>query len=124
MRNTVKGNVAEGIPYSAAVIGGGLCFVSGQFGTDADNRPIGDVEQQTEIALDHMETVLKLAGLSLDDVVKATVWLTSLDDFAAMNRAYRTRFPADPPARVTVQVERLLFGAAVEVDAIAAIGMG
>lgn len=109
-----------GVPYSSAVVAGGLCFVSGQFGTDADNHPVGDVEQQTTIALDHLEDVLTRAGLSLADVVRITVWLRDLKDFDAMNRAYRERLPAPPPARVTVQAAGLLFGAAVEIDAIAA----
>jgi 2-iminobutanoate/2-iminopropanoate deaminase len=109
-----------GVPYSSAVTAGGLCFVSGQFGTDRDNRPVGDVEQQTSVALDHLEDVLSRADLSLADVVRITVWLRDLDDFDAMNRAYRERFPAPQPARVTVEAAGLLFGAAVEIDAIAA----
>jgi 2-iminobutanoate/2-iminopropanoate deaminase len=109
-----------GVPYSSAVMAGGLCFISGQFGTDADNHPVGDVERQTTIAIDHLEEVLQRADLSLEDVVRITVWLLNLDDFDAMNRAYRERFPAPQPARVTVQVAGLLFGAAVEIDAVAA----
>jgi 2-iminobutanoate/2-iminopropanoate deaminase len=121
MRHTVHAPTVANLPYSAAVIAGGLCFVSGQFGTDEQNHPIGDVERQTSIAIDHLEGVLKRAGTSLDQVVRVTVWLRRLDDFDAMNRAYRTRFPSDPPARVTVGVDDLLFGAYVEIDAIAAM---
>ena len=97
-----------------------LCFVSGQFGTDRDNHPVGDIEQQTAVALDHLEEVLTRADLTMADVVRITVWLRDLNDFDAMNRAYRKRFPAPQPARVTVQAAGLLFGAAVEIDAIAA----
>lgn len=120
-RRIIDAPVAANLPYSAAVVAGGLCFVAGQFGTDDENRPIGDVEQQTALAIDHLETVLKRAGSSLDQVVRVTVWLRTLDDFDAMNRAYRKRFPEDPPARVTVAVVALLFGAAVEIDAVAAL---
>ena len=119
MKKIVDAPVAADLPYSAGVIGAGLCFVAGQFGTDADNRPVGDVEAQTALAIDHIAAVLAQAGCTLDDVVRTTVWLRSLDDFAAMNRAYRARFPQEPPARVTIQVAELLFGAAVEIDAIA-----
>ena len=99
---------------------GGFVFVSGQFGTDRDNHPVGDIEQQTTVALDHLEEVLTRAGLTMADVVRITIWLRELNDFDAMNRAYRERFPAPQPARVTVQAAGLLFGAAVEIDAIAA----
>jgi 2-iminobutanoate/2-iminopropanoate deaminase len=119
MHTAIYAHHAAGVPYSSAVVAGGLCFIPGQFGTDADNHPIGDVEQQTSIAIDHLEDVLRGADLSLADVVRITVWLRTLDDFDAMNRAYRERFAAPHPARVTVQVAGLLFGAAVEIDAIA-----
>jgi 2-iminobutanoate/2-iminopropanoate deaminase len=109
------------LPFSAAVVAAGLCFVAGQFGTDEDNRPVGDVEAQTRLALDHLAAVLEKAGTRLDLVVRVTVFLRSLDDFAAMNRPYRARFPHDPPARVTIGVADLLFGAAVELEAIAAM---
>jgi 2-iminobutanoate/2-iminopropanoate deaminase len=120
MKTAINAHHIAGVPYSSAVIAGGLCFISGQFGTDADNHPVGDVEQQTTIAIDHLEEVLRLADLSLEDVVRITVWLRNVNDFDAMNRAYRERFPAPQPARVTVQAAGLLFGAAVEIDAIAA----
>jgi 2-iminobutanoate/2-iminopropanoate deaminase len=120
-RRTVNAPTVANLPYSAAVISGGLCFVAGQFGTDEQNRPVGDVERQTSIAIDHLEAVLKRAGSSLDRVVRVTVWLRRLEDFDAMNRAYRARFASDPPARVTVGVDNLLFDASVEIDAIAAM---
>jgi 2-iminobutanoate/2-iminopropanoate deaminase len=118
-------NPGRNLPFSAAVVAGGLCFVAGQFGTDEDNRPVGDVEEQTRVALDHLAAVLEKAGTRLDLVVRVTVFLRSLDDFAAMNRPYRARFPHDPPARITIGVADLLFGAAVEIDAVAAMpGVG
>jgi 2-iminobutanoate/2-iminopropanoate deaminase len=120
MKTAINAHHIAGVPYSPAVIAGGLCFISGQFGTDADNHPVGDVEEQTTIAIDHLEEVLRLSDLTLQDVVRITVWLRNVDDFEAMNRAYRERFAAPYPARVTVQAAGLLFGAAVEIDAIAA----
>jgi 2-iminobutanoate/2-iminopropanoate deaminase len=121
MRRTVSVPIPGNLPISAAVVAGGLCFVGGQFGIDADNKPVGDVERQTALALDNLERVLKSAGTRLDLVVRMTVWLRSLDDFDAMNRAYRVRFPKDPPARVTVAIAGILFGAAMEIDAVAAM---
>jgi 2-iminobutanoate/2-iminopropanoate deaminase len=120
-RRIVDAPTAANLPYSAAVVAGGLCFVAGQFGTDDANRPVGDVERQTALALDHLEAVLEKSGTHLDQVVRATVWLRRLDDFDAMNRAYRGRFPKGPPARVTVAVSDLLCGASVEIDAVAAM---
>jgi len=121
MRRTIENNIPGGLPISAAVVAGGLCFTGAQFGIDADNRPVGDVERQTALALDHLEEVLKHAGTRLDLVVRITVYLRSLDDFDAMNRAYRGRFPKSPPARVTIGAKDLLFGAAMELDAVAAM---
>jgi 2-iminobutanoate/2-iminopropanoate deaminase len=117
-------NPGGSLPFSAAVVAGGLCFVAGQFGTDEDNRPIGDVEEQTRVALDHLAAVLEKAGTRLELVVRATVFLRSLDDFAAMNRSYRARFPLGPPARITIGVADLLFGADVEIEAVAAMPGG
>jgi len=121
MKKIVAAPTVVGLPYSAGVVAAGLCFVSGQFGTDADNRPVGAVEEQTALALDHIEAVLARAGSDLANVVRTTIWLRSLDDFEGMNTAYRARFAQDPPARVTIQVAGLLFGAAVEIDAIAVV---
>jgi 2-iminobutanoate/2-iminopropanoate deaminase len=121
MKKIVEAPTAPGLPYSAGVIAAGLCFVAGQFGTDADDRPVGDIEQQTALALDHIEAVLARAGSDLTHVVRTTVWLRSLGAFEGMNRAYRARFPDEPPARVTIEVANLLFGAAVEIDAIAVV---
>ncbi len=121
MKKIVEAPIAAGLPYSAGVVASGLCFVAGQFGIDADNRPVGGIKEQTALALDHIEAVLARAGSSLAHVVRTTVWLRSLDDFAGMNTAYRARFTEEPPARVTIQVASLLFDAAVEIDAIAVV---
>jgi 2-iminobutanoate/2-iminopropanoate deaminase len=121
MRTIVDLPIAGNLPFSTAVIAAGLCFVAGQFGIDEQNRPIGDVERQTRLALDRLSRVLAEAGTSLDQLVRVTVYLKSLDDFDAMNRAYRARFPKEPPARLTLGVSDLLFGASVELEAIAAM---
>lgn len=121
MRTAIANNIPGDLPISAAVVAGGLCYTGGQFGIDADNRPVGDVEQQTALAIDHIEEVLRRAGTRLDMIVRITVYLRSIDDFAAMNRAYRTRFRGSPPARVTLGVNQLLFGASVELEAVAAM---
>jgi 2-iminobutanoate/2-iminopropanoate deaminase len=121
MRRIVDAPVPGDLPVSAAVISGGLCFVGGQFGIDEDHRPVGGVEEQTRVALDQLAVVLENAGTRLELVVRATVFLRRLDDFAAMNRAYRARFPRSPPARVTIGVADLLFGADVEIEAVAAM---
>jgi 2-iminobutanoate/2-iminopropanoate deaminase len=121
MRTIVDLPIAGNLPFSTAVIAGGLCFVAGQFGIDRENRPVGDVERQTQLALDRLAEVLAKAGTSLDHLVRVTVYLKTLGDFDAMNRAYRARFPTAPPARVTLGVSDLLFGAAVELDAVAAM---
>jgi 2-iminobutanoate/2-iminopropanoate deaminase len=121
MRRSVDAPIPGNLPISAAVVAAGLCFVGAQFGIDADNKPVGDVERQTALAIDNLEAVLEKAGTRLDLVVRTTVWLRTLDDFDAMNRAYRVRFPESPPARVTVAVAGILFGAAVEIDAVAAM---
>lgn len=121
MKKIVESPTVPGLPYSAGVVAAGLCFVAGQYGTDADDRPVGAIEEQTALALDHIEAVLARAGSGLAHVVRTTVWLRSLDDFEGMNRAYRARFAEDPPARVTIQVADLLLGAAVEIDAIAVV---
>lgn len=121
MKKIVESPTVAGLPYSAGVVAAGLCFVAGQYGTDADDRPVGEIEEQTALALDRIEAVLVRAGSGLAHVVRTTVWLRSLDDFAGMNRAYRARFAQEPPARVTIQVADLLLGAAVEIDAIALV---
>lgn len=120
-KTIVDAATVPGLPYSAGVIAQGLCFVAGQFGTDADDKPVGDVAEQTALAIDHVEAVLKAAGSDLSQVVRTTVYLCSYDDFPAMNQAYRMRFGDAPPARVSLRVAELLFGARVEIDAIAVV---
>lgn len=109
-------------PYSQGIDTGSLVFVSGQIALDPATGQFhnGTIAEQTERALKNVEGVLKAAGLSMDNVVRTTVFLIDLGEFAAMNEVYAKYFPKDHPARSTVQVSALPKGARVEIDAIAA----
>ena len=108
-------------PYSQAIRANGFVFVSGQIPLDPATGQIveGGVGQQTAQALDNLEAVLKAAGSALDKVVRTTVYLKDMGEFAAMNEVYARFFPANAPARATVEVARLPKDVRVEIDAIA-----
>ena len=107
-------------PYSQAVEAGGFLFVSGQIPMDASGTVVpGGVKEQTAQVIKNLGAILAAAGLGLDDVVKTTVFMTDLSQFAAMNEVYAANFKAFHPARATVQVEALPKGAAVEIEAVA-----
>ncbi len=108
-------------PYSPAIRAHGFVFVSGQGPIDAATGEVvrGDVGQQTRLVLQNVSGVLAAAGSSLDTVVKTTVYLSDIGDFAAMNAVYAEFFPSDPPARTTIQAANLPLGIDVEIDAIA-----
>lgn len=111
-------------PYSPAVRAGDFVFVSGQIPVDpatGDTVP-GDIGVQARRVLDNLELVLRAAGATNADVVKTTIFLTDLADFAAVNAVYAERFPAPHPARATVQVAGLPKGVRVEIEAVAYIG--
>lgn len=110
-----------GAPYSQAIAARGLVFCSGQVPLDPDTEGLveGGIVEQTERVLANLSGVLEAAGSSLSDVVKTTVFLTDLGDFAAMNEVYARAFPSAPPARSTVEVSKLPAGARVEIEAIA-----
>jgi 2-iminobutanoate/2-iminopropanoate deaminase len=111
-------------PYSQAIRAGGLIFLSGQIPLDPATGELvaGDIEAQTRQVLKNLAAVLEAAGASLDDVVRTTIYLTDLADFAVVNRVYGEHFRALPPARATVQVAALPKGATVEIDGIAHVG--
>ncbi|GAA4621894.1 Rid family detoxifying hydrolase [Cellulomonas oligotrophica] len=111
-------------PYAQAVHAGGTLLLSGQTPIDpATGRLVdGDVTVQTRRVLANLAAVLDAAGAGLDDVVKVNVYLTSMDDFAAMNAAYAEAFSAPFPARTTVAVAGLPLGARVEIEAVATVG--
>ncbi len=110
-------------PYSQAVKSNGFLFASGQVALDPRNNEFlgGDIRQQTDRAMENIKAVVEAAGSNLHHVVKTTVFLKDMNDFAAMNEAYGKFFPAAPPARSTVQVARLPKDALVEIEVIAAL---
>jgi 2-iminobutanoate/2-iminopropanoate deaminase len=109
-------------PYSQGVISGGLLFLSGQVAIDPKTNELidGDIEAQTDRVLKNIMAVLKEAKMSAENVVKTTVFLADLGDFAKMNAVYARYFGKEPPARSTVQVAGLPKAARVEIDVIAA----
>lgn len=108
-------------PYSQAVVAGGFVFTAGALGLDPQTGELvaADVAAQTRQALTNLKSILEAAGSSLDRVVKTTVFLTDFGNFGAMNAVYAEFFPADPPARSTVQVGPLAKAALVEIEAVA-----
>lgn len=108
-------------PYSQAIAVGNFVFASGQVAIDPATGQFveGDVQAQTRRVLENLSQVLQAAGSSLGQVVKTTVFLTSMDNFKAMNAIYGEYFVGEPPARSTVAVAQLPTGALVEIEAIA-----
>ena len=108
-------------PYSQAVRAGGFVFLSGQIPLDPATGEMitGDIEGQTRQVMKNLEAVLTAAGTSFDKVVRATIYLTDLGDFAKVNAAYEEHFDKDPPARSTVAVSALPMNAMVEIEVIA-----
>lgn len=125
MKETITTNNAPGAigPYSQAIKAGNMVFCSGQIPIDpATGEFISEaVAEQTEQVLKNLGEVLKAAGASLDNVVKTTVFLADMNDFAEMNEVYGRYFSANKPARATVQAARLPRDAKVEIDCIALI---
>ena len=117
---TKEGPQAIG-PYSQAIRANGFIFVSGQVAIDPANQQFiaGDVAAQTDRAIKNLAGILKAAGSNLEKVVRATVFLKNMSDFAAMNEVYGKYFSSAPPARSTVEVARLPKDALVEIDVIA-----
>jgi 2-iminobutanoate/2-iminopropanoate deaminase len=107
--------------YAQAVRANGMLFLSGQIPLDPASGEMitGDVEAQTRRVLDNLRGVLESAGSSLEKVVKATIYLTDMNDFAVVNKTYAEYFPAAKPARATVAVAGLPRGSKVEIDMIA-----
>ncbi len=107
-------------PYSQAVEAGGMLYVSGQLPVDGATGTMPEgIEEQTHQSLKNLGHILREAGLDYCNVVKTTVLLDSIADFAAMNAIYATYFTAEMPARVCYEVAKLPMGAKVEIDAIA-----
>jgi len=110
-------------PYSQAIKANGLVFLSGQIPLDPATQELvqGDVAVQSERVLRNISKILKAAGSSLEQVVKTTVFLKSMLDFAAMNEVYARYFLHFPPARSTVEVARLPKDVLIEIDVIALV---
>ena len=110
----------QGAPYSQAIAAGEFVFVSGQLGLKPGDTAIsGSIEEQTEQVFANLRAILEAAGSGLDRLVKTTVYLTDLGDFAAMNEVYASHVGEQPPARATIEVSALPSGAKVEIEAIA-----
>jgi 2-iminobutanoate/2-iminopropanoate deaminase len=120
--HTLKAPEAVG-PYSQAVQAGSFIFVSGQIPVDpTTGTPVsGDIKSQTRQALNNLSAILAAAGRGLSDVVKTTVYLSSMDDFSAMNMIYAEFFELQAPARACVEVSRLPKGVSLEIEAVALI---
>ena len=108
-------------PYSQAVISNGFVFVSGQIPLDPATGQVvaGGIAEQTARVFENMKNVLEAAGSSLEQAVKTTVYLKDMGDFAPMNEVYGRYFPANPPARATVEAARLPRDVRIEIDCIA-----
>jgi 2-iminobutanoate/2-iminopropanoate deaminase len=124
-RNIVSTDLAPKAigPYSQAVVYGGIAYLSGQIPLDPATGQIveGDIALQTLRVLENLKAVLAAAGASLESVLKTTVFLKDMGEFARMNEVYGRYFSADPPARSTVEAARLPRDARVEIDCIARV---
>jgi 2-iminobutanoate/2-iminopropanoate deaminase len=111
----------QGAPYSQAIRANGFVFVSGQLALEPEHAEIvgNSIGEQTEKIFDNLEAILEEAGSGLDRIVKTTVFLADLDDFAGMNEVYARRVGEPPPARATVEISKLPSGAKVEIEAVA-----
>lgn len=111
-------------PYSQAIRAGDFIFVSGQLGFDvATGELVGDdVQSQTHQVLKNVGAILEAAGASFKEVVRTTIYLADMNDFAVVNETYASYFKEEPPARVTVEVSRLPRDVRVEIDAVAYVG--
>ena len=113
----------QGAPYSQAIKANGFVFVSGQLSLRPGDKELsaGEIGAQTEQVFANLRAILEAAGTSLDNLVKTTVFLQNLDDFAGMNEVYSKHVGERPPARSTVEVAKLPSGALVEIEAIALV---
>jgi 2-iminobutanoate/2-iminopropanoate deaminase len=112
----------QGAPYNQAVRAGDFVFVAGQLGLEPGGTTIeGGITEQTERVMLNLAAILEAAGSGLDRLVKTTVFLQDLADFAAMNEVYARHVGDEPPARSTVEVAKLPSGALVEIEAVAVV---
>ncbi|MBP6963895.1 MAG: RidA family protein [Armatimonadetes bacterium] len=111
-------------PYSQGVRAGGFIFISGQIPLDPASGELveGDVSQQSDRVMRNIRAILDDSGATMEDIVKTTIFLADMDDFAAVNEVYGRYFSSEPPARATVQVARLPKEVRVEIEATAWVG--
>jgi len=120
--STTKAPAAIG-PYSQGVRAGGFVFFSGQIPIDPATGEVcnGDITEQAELVMSNIAALLDAAGVGFDSVVKTTIFLTDLADFAAVNTVYGSRFSKEPPARSTVEVSALPKGVKIEVEVVVVV---
>lgn len=117
-------NSLEGLPFTSAVRVGDMLYLSGQIGFLPGTRQLADggIAGQVRQTMENIKAVLEYAGSGMHRVVKCTVFLSNIEDYAEMNRIYGSYFPEGPPARSTLAASGLVFGALVEIDCIALTG--
>ena len=124
-RPVLPGGSPAGLPFTPAIRSGDLVFASGAIGvTTGTTLAPGGIGPETRQAMENLDRVFQAAGTRLTNAVKCTVFLADMADYAAMNAAYASFFPAVPPARSTVAVSALAFNARVEIECIAAAPPG
>jgi 2-iminobutanoate/2-iminopropanoate deaminase len=108
-------------PYSQAILAGNTLYLAGQIAIDPATNQVrsGTIEEETRLVLDNLKAVVEAAGMTMANIVSTTVFLSDLNEFPRMNAVYATYFPANPPARATVQVARLPRDVKIEIAAIA-----
>jgi 2-iminobutanoate/2-iminopropanoate deaminase len=118
----LPGEPPSTLPFSKVIEANGFVFLAGQVGDTPESHGVvpGGIEAETRAMLDNVGRLLAAVGLGYGDVVKCTVYLADIGDFAAMNAVYRQYFPTDPPVRATVQVVALALEARVEIEVMAA----
>lgn len=108
-------------PYSQAIMAGNTLYLAGQIAIDPATNQVkpGTIEEETKLVLDNLKAVVEAAGMTMANIVSTTVFMADLNEFPRMNAVYATYFPANPPARATVQVARLPRDVKIEIAAIA-----
>jgi len=119
---TTKNSPAAIGPYNQGVVAGGFLFTSGQLPIHPVTGEVpSTIEEQTKQVLENLKGIIEEAGSNLENVVKCTVYLQDMNDFAVMNQIYATYFTANQPARATVEISKLAKNALVEIDAVAIV---
>ncbi|MFI5206726.1 MAG: RidA family protein [Gemmatimonadales bacterium] len=120
----LPGATPQGLPFSPAVRAGNVVYLSGQIGFLPGTRQLapGGIAGETRQAMENIRRVLEASGSSFARVLRCTVFLADIADYAAMNEVYATFFPSDPPARSTIAASGLAFGARVEIECMAVTG--